>query len=109
MIQSSDVKEQKQAAREPGDGALTKALAVLDRVALAETPVRFVSLLAETPYPKATLHRLLRRLTKERMLDYDPVSQKYRRRAARHSLGLRRLEQFRFGRGRPPGSGSNCG
>lgn len=78
MIHSSDLKSQKQVAREPGDGALTKGLAILDRVAQAETPMRFVSLLAETPYPKATLHRLLRMLTKERMLAYDPVSQTYR-------------------------------
>lgn len=77
MTQTSEVKQTKRAAGEPGDGALTKALAILDRVAEAGEPMRFVALLAENPYPKATLHRLLRMLTKERMLAFDPVSQTY--------------------------------
>ncbi|MCG8508141.1 MAG: IclR family transcriptional regulator [Rhodospirillales bacterium] len=77
MTQTSEVKPTKKAAGEPGDGALTKALAILDRIAEAGKPMRFVALLAENPYPKATLHRLLRMLTRERMLSFDPVSQTY--------------------------------
>ena len=46
-------------AGHPGDGTVGKALDVLDSVASAGRPLRFVEILADSPYPKATLHRLL--------------------------------------------------
>ncbi|PKP63127.1 MAG: IclR family transcriptional regulator, partial [Alphaproteobacteria bacterium HGW-Alphaproteobacteria-8] len=59
------------------DGALVKALALLDAVAAAPGPVRFVDLLNSQGLPKATLHRLLRLLVAQRMLAYDAHAQRY--------------------------------
>jgi len=54
-----------------GDGTVGKALDVLDRVAAFGRPVRFSELLAASPYPKATLFRLLQTLTSQRLLTLD--------------------------------------
>ena len=54
-----------------GDGTVGKALAVLDAVAAFERPVRFSELLDGSPFPKATLYRLVQTLTSQRMLAYD--------------------------------------
>ncbi len=62
---------------EAGDGTVGKALEVLDRVAAYGRPVRFTELLADSPYPKATLYRFLQTLTNQRMLAYDPDRQTY--------------------------------
>ncbi|MDU8910626.1 IclR family transcriptional regulator [Aestuariicoccus sp. MJ-SS9] len=62
---------------EPGDGTVGKALGVLDRVAGFGRPVRFAELLEGSPFPKATLYRLLQTLTNQRMLAYDPERQTY--------------------------------
>ena len=62
---------------EQGDGTVGKALDVLDMVAGAGRPVRFTDLLAEAPYPKATLYRLLQTLTHQGMLSYDADRQTY--------------------------------
>lgn len=53
------------------DGTVGKALDVLDRVAAHGRPLRFAELLADSPYPKATLYRLLQTLTHQRMLTLD--------------------------------------
>ncbi|MCC1494853.1 IclR family transcriptional regulator [Cognatishimia sp. F0-27] len=58
--------------RATGDGTVGKALEVLDRVASYGRPVRFSELLADSPYPKATLYRFLQTLTNQQMLRYDP-------------------------------------
>ena len=63
-------------------GTVGKALDVLDRVAEFNRPVRFVELLAASPYPKGTLYRLMQTLTREGMLVFDPDRQSY-------SLGVR--------------------
>lgn len=63
---------------EPAGGTVGKALAVLEAVATAGRPVRFVDLLNGMPYPKATLHRLLRTLVAEGMLAHDGAGQNYR-------------------------------
>jgi IclR family KDG regulon transcriptional repressor len=60
-----------------GDGTVGKALAVLDTVASFGRPVRFGELLIDSPYPKATLYRLVQVLTKQSMLAYDPDRQTY--------------------------------
>lgn len=62
---------------ETGDGTVGKALEVLDRVAGYGRPVRFTELLADSPFPKATLYRFLQTLTNQRMLSYDPDRQTY--------------------------------
>lgn len=62
----------------PTGGTVGKALAVLEAVAMAGRPVRFVDLLNDMPYPKATLHRLLRTLVGEGMLAHDADRQSYR-------------------------------
>lgn len=67
---------------EAGDGTVGKALEVLDSVAAVGGPVRFSDLLADSPFPKATLYRLLQTLTHQNMLSYDPMRQTY-------SLGMR--------------------
>ena len=65
-----------------GDGTVGKALDVLDQVAQYGRPVRFVTLLSHSDYPKATLYRLLQTLTSQNLLEYDGQTQTY-------SLGLR--------------------
>jgi DNA-binding IclR family transcriptional regulator len=59
------------AARE-GDGTVGKALEVLDQVAAFGRPVRFSELLDDSPFPKATLYRLVQTLAKQGMLAHDP-------------------------------------
>ncbi|KZK92354.1 MULTISPECIES: IclR family transcriptional regulator [unclassified Pseudovibrio] len=63
---------------------ISKALVVLDAVAMAESPPRFVELLNALPLSRATLHRQLRQLVKEGMLVHDEVHQTY-------SIGMRVL------------------
>ncbi len=60
------------AAGSAADGTVAKALEVLDLVAAHARPVRFSDLLADSPYPKATLYRLLQTLVSQRMLAFDP-------------------------------------
>ena len=55
-------------ARAPGDGPVTKALALLDVLATSEKPMRFSDFHEHLPFPKATLHRMLKSLVDERML-----------------------------------------
>jgi len=59
------------------DGTVGKALAVLDRVAAFDRPVRFSEVMADSAYPKATLYRLLRTLVHQGMLAFDDESQTY--------------------------------
>ncbi len=59
------------------DGTVGKALDVLDRVADYGRPTRFAELLAESPYPKATLYRLLQTLTNQGLLHFDDRQQTY--------------------------------
>lgn len=54
------------------DGTVAKALEVLDLVAAHGRPVRFSDLLDQSPYPKATLYRLLQTLVGQGMLRFDP-------------------------------------
>ncbi len=54
-----------------GDGTVGKALEILDRVAAFGRPVRFSEVLDDSPYPKATLYRLLQTLVHQRMLTFD--------------------------------------
>jgi IclR family KDG regulon transcriptional repressor len=63
--------------RQSGDGTVAKALTVLDAVAEHGRPVRFSDLLDESPYPKATLYRLVQTLTTQGMLSFDPERQTY--------------------------------
>lgn len=65
-----------------GDGTVGKAMDVLDQVAQFGRPVRFGTLLAVSPFPKATLYRFLQTLTSQRLLEYDVEHQTY-------SLGVR--------------------
>ena len=65
-----------------GSGTVDKALALLEAIAEADGPLRFGDLLKRQPYPKATLHRLLRSLISNGMVAYDERSQTYH-------LGLR--------------------
>ena len=58
-------------------GPVSKALYLLDCVADVGAPARFSDLLDRVPFPRATLHRTLRSLVTERMLDYDQVHQTY--------------------------------
>lgn len=60
-----------------GDGTVGKALAVLDLVASEGRPARFSALMARSPYPKATLYRLLQTLVSQGMLSYDEEQQTY--------------------------------
>ena len=64
-------------ARAASDGTVGKALEVLDQVAAFGRPVRFGELLAQSPFPKATLYRFVQTLTNQGMLAYDPDRQTY--------------------------------
>ena len=66
----------------PSDGTVAKALDVLDLVAAHERPVRFSDLLDQSPFPKATLYRLLQTLVSQGMLSFDPERGVY-------SIGIR--------------------
>lgn len=65
---------------EPGDekdaaqttGTLGKAIALLDRVCQAERPQRFTDLLKQTDQPRGSLHRQLRHLVAEGLVDVTP-------------------------------------
>lgn len=59
------------------DGTVGKALEVLDQVASFGRPVRFSDVLAGSPYPKATVYRMLRTLTRQGMLNFDEERQLY--------------------------------
>jgi DNA-binding IclR family transcriptional regulator len=67
-----------------GDGTVGKALDVLDLVATAGRPVRFTEVLAQSPYPKATVYRLLQTLTHQGLLAHDAERGTY-------ALGVRLL------------------
>jgi DNA-binding IclR family transcriptional regulator len=58
-------------ANSTSDGTVAKALDVLDLVAAHGRPVRFSDLLDQSPYPKATLYRLLQTLVGQGMLAFD--------------------------------------
>jgi len=59
------------------DGTVGKACTVLDLVAGFERPVRFAEMLPASPFPKATLYRLLQTLTSQEMLAFDQDRQTY--------------------------------
>lgn len=58
-------------------GTVGKALSVLDLVASFERPVRFNDILEISPYPKATLYRILQNLVTEGVLTFDRKWQTY--------------------------------
>ncbi|RPE71370.1 IclR family transcriptional regulator [Pacificibacter maritimus] len=60
------------------DGTVGKALHVLDMVAEQMRPLRFNEILKRSPYPKATLYRLLQTLTNQGLLSYDAGMQTYK-------------------------------
>lgn len=60
-----------------GDGTVGKALEVLDLVASFRRPVRFAELQTKSPYPKATLYRLIQTLSNQGMLMHDPETGAY--------------------------------
>ena len=59
-------------------GTVGKALEVLDQVAAHGGPVRFAELLRDSPFPKATLYRLLQTLIQQDMLQVDSETGAYR-------------------------------
>ncbi len=60
-----------------GDGTVGKALDILDQVASFGRPVRFSDVLADSPFPKPTVYRLLQTLVSQNMLSFDPDRQTY--------------------------------
>ena len=59
------------------EGTVGKAMEVLEAVASFGRPARFSEILADVPYPKATLHRLLYTLRDHGMLSHDPERSTY--------------------------------
>ncbi len=59
------------------DGTVGKAMDVLELVALEGRPLRFAEVQARSPYPKATLHRLLQSLVHQGLLTQDETTQTY--------------------------------
>lgn len=64
-------------------GTLGKAIALLDTIALSDTPLRFTDLLSLTEQPRGTLHRQLVHLMREGLIETD--------RDGRYRPGLRLL------------------
>ncbi|WP_421723668.1 IclR family transcriptional regulator [Bauldia sp.] len=62
----------------PISTTVSKALQVLEAVASEGRAVRFVDLLKSQPFPKSTLHRLLRTLVSQGMLEHNPEHHTYR-------------------------------
>ena len=60
-----------------GTGTLSKGLSLLEAVATGLQPLRFTDLLHAQPYPKATLHRLLKTLIEAEMVIYDADQRTY--------------------------------
>ncbi|WJS06009.1 SMP-30/gluconolactonase/LRE family protein [Roseibium aggregatum] len=83
-----------ESATQPGMQALTRGLRVLDFIAEASTPVRFMTLLDGTGFPKGTLHRLLQTLIDERYLILDEWNQTYRLGSRPFQLAHRAWDQF---------------
>jgi IclR family KDG regulon transcriptional repressor len=75
---TSRARGERMAAAGHSDGTVGKALDLLEEVTAFGRPVRFSELLAGSPYPKATLHRLLQTLASQGMLAHDPVDHSYR-------------------------------
>lgn len=69
-------------AEQNTDGTVGKALEVLDAVAAFARPVKFSELQATSPFPKATLYRLLQTLTRQNMVSFNDADSTY-------SIGLR--------------------
>ncbi|AVX04851.1 putative HTH-type transcriptional regulator YagI [Maritalea myrionectae] len=69
-------------AEKTADGTVGKALEVLDSVAAYGRPVRFSELQTSSPYPKATLYRLLQTLVRQQMVNLNETDGTY-------SVGLR--------------------
>lgn len=61
-----------EAEAEIGTGTLGKAIALLDLIARAETPPRFTDLLALSGQPRGSLHRQLRHLALEGLVELGP-------------------------------------
>lgn len=76
----SETEQPKASAAAPG--TVGKALDVLDQLAAFDRPVRFSELQAASPFPKATLYRLVQTLLREGMLSHDPETGSY-------ALGMR--------------------
>ena len=62
---------------DPGTGTLSKGLALLEAIATGVQPLRFTDLLRAQPYPKATLHRLLKTLIEAEMVIFDAEQRTY--------------------------------
>jgi DNA-binding IclR family transcriptional regulator len=77
MTPSKTTKNASAPLGDKGDGTVGKALEVLDQIAAFGRPVRFGEVLDASPYPKATLYRLVQTLTRQRILSYDPDRQAY--------------------------------
>ncbi|MEZ5934752.1 MAG: IclR family transcriptional regulator [Alphaproteobacteria bacterium] len=58
-------------------GTLTKGLSLIEAIAAGSQPLRFTDLLQSQPYPKATLHRLLKTLIESGMVIYDDEQRSY--------------------------------
>ena len=81
-------------AAQPGMQALTRGLRVLDFIAEASSPVRFMTLLDGTGFPKGTLHRILQTLIDERYLILDEWNQTYQLGSRPFQLAHRAWDQF---------------
>ncbi len=64
------------------DGTVGKALMMVDILAEADKPLRFIEILEQSPYPKATTYRLLQTMINQGMLAYDDDNHRY-------TLGMR--------------------
>ncbi len=71
--------------KEKNDGTIGKALQVLDFVANAQKPMKLTELLSISQFPKSTLHRYLKALVNQKIINYHQKTQTY-------STGIRLVE-----------------
>lgn len=76
-VNNSIIRRQADEPARDGIGTLAKGLALLEAVAAGQQPLRFTDLLHSQPYPKATLHRLLKTLIESDMIIYDADRRSY--------------------------------
>jgi len=85
MRQARQPQPSEEEAGVPGTQALTRGVALLNLVADAPAPLRFVDIAEKSGLARPTAHRILAALVEARLLRHDPATQTY-------ALGARFLE-----------------
>ncbi len=85
MARARPTEAEEESGSVPGTQALTRGIALLNLVADAPAPLRFVDIAEQSGLARPTVHRILAALTEARLLRHDPATQTF-------ALGPRFLE-----------------